>query len=304
MHLGVHLGVVPKPHPNGGSHPDTMHARHCPTGHTLSKAVGGGSTVDDGHADPTLRHDGHANPTLRHGCDGNQLRCMRTRYDGNQLRCDGNQLGCDGNQPFASHGRHECDRCVGRDHALARDEIDESAGRPRTTWTTRPMCKTRYPKAPLPPTAAEEPHFRASAADAAAASAAALPRLPPGAAAGPTSRRLPRFRGSQESQAQAAPAPVPDVSQDPAAAAHERAPAVRADVRTWSSLGRRLLARSLLRQRTLGHRSCRHFAPLRQRTLRHQLCQAGHRRSHPRAPATIPDDRPGAVGQPQKHPRS
>ena len=294
MHLGVHLGVVPKPHPNGGSHPDTMHARHCPTGHTLSKAVGGGSTVDDGHADPTLRHDGHANPTLRHGCDGNQLRCMRTRYKKME--------------PFASHRRHESNRCVGRDHALARDEIDESDGRPRTTWTTCPMCKTRYPKAPLPPTAAEEPHFRASAADAAAASAAALPRLPPGAAAGATSRRhrrrrLPRFRGSQESQAQAAPAPVPDVSQDPAAAAHERAPAVRADVRTWSSLGRRLLARSLLRQRTLGHRSCRHFAPLRQRTLRHQLCQAGHRRSRPRAPATFPDDRSGAFGQHQKHPR-
>ena len=45
-----------------------------------------------------------------------------------------------------------------------------------------------------------------------------------------------------------------------------------APLKNWfATLGRRLLARSLLRQRTLGHRSCRHFAwsPRRQRTLRH-----------------------------------
>ena len=46
-----------------------------------------------------------------------------------------------------------------------------------------------------------------------------------------------------------------------------------APLKNWfATLGRRLFARSLLRQRTLGHRSCRHFArsPLRQRTLRHR----------------------------------
>ena len=80
-----------------------------------------------------------------------------------------------------------------------------------------------------------------------------------------------------------------------------------APLKNWfATLGRRLLARSLLRQRTLGHRSCRHFAwsPRRQRTLRHlsdrPAAPANPQRTmrHPWA-SGLPD-RPAAPADPQR----